>query len=358
MKQHFLTFVFASLALTMLDAQEQSSPLTFSGYAEMYYAYDFNQPDDHTRPPFVYSFNRHNEVNLNIGFIKAAYQTDRVRGNLALMAGTYAEYNLAAESDVMQHVYEANAGFKISKNHNLWFDAGIMPSHIGFESAEGRLCWNLTRSMAADNSPYYEAGAKIGFTSDDEQWYAAVMYLNGWQRIRRPDGNQTPAFGTQLTFKPNAKTTLNWSTFVGNDFPENEERWRYFNNLYGVFQINDAWGLTAGFDVGVQEKAGGVSGMDMWYTPIIVGRYTASEHWRWGARVEYYNDENGVIIGSNSENGFQTFGYSLNVDYLPAYNVMVRLEGKMLQSDNDEFIDGEDLSKQNAVITTSVNIAF
>ena len=212
--------------------------------------------------------------------------------------------------------------------------------------------------MMADNSPYYETGAKLGFTSSDERLYAAVMYLNGWQRIRRPDGNQTPGIGTQLTFKPNGKTTLNWSTFVGNDFPEGEERMRFFNNLYGVFQFNDAWGLTAGFDIGVQEKAGGVSGTDMWYTPVVAGRFAASERWRWAARVEYYNDENGVIIGSNSDNGFQAFGYSLNVDYLPEPNVMVRLEAKTLQSDNKEFIDGDELSTQNAVITTSINIAF
>jgi hypothetical protein len=358
MKQLLFPLAIVLLVISTLSAQETAKALTFSGYAEMYYAYDFNQPADHTRPPFVYSFNRHNEVNLNIGFLKATYQTDRVRGNLALMAGTYAEYNLAAESDVMQHVYEANAGFKISKNHNLWFDAGIMPSHIGSESAEGRLCWNLTRSMSADNSPYFETGAKVGYTSADEQWYAAVMYLNGWQRIRRPDFNQTPAFGTQLTFKPNGNTMLNWSTFVGNDFPEGDERWRFFNNFYGIFQFNDAWGLTAGFDVGIQEKGGSVSGTDMWYTPTIMGRYTASEHWRWGARVEYYNDENDVIIATNASHGFQVLGYSLNVDYLPAPNVMVRLEAKNLNSMEPEFVKGQDLVTNNAVITSSISIAF
>jgi hypothetical protein len=33
-------------------------------------------------------------------------------------------------------VYEANVGGKfLVAKHNLWIDAGIMPSHIGFESA-------------------------------------------------------------------------------------------------------------------------------------------------------------------------------------------------------------------------------
>lgn len=60
-----------------------------------------------------------------------------------------------------------------------------MPSHIGFESAIGKDCWNLTRSILADNSPYYETGIKLGYTSKNEKLYLAGMYLNGWQRIQK-----------------------------------------------------------------------------------------------------------------------------------------------------------------------------
>jgi hypothetical protein len=62
----------------------------------------------------VYSFNRHNEVNLNLGFLRGSYNTDNVRANLALMVGTYANANLAAETGVLKNIYEANAGVKIS----------------------------------------------------------------------------------------------------------------------------------------------------------------------------------------------------------------------------------------------------
>lgn len=105
---------------------------------------------------------------------KVNYSKENIRGNFALMAGTYPQYNMSAEQGLLQNVYEANVGVKISKNHNLWIDAGIMPSHIGFESAIGKDCQTLTRSILAENSPYYEAGVKIGYTSESE---------NGiWQR--------------------------------------------------------------------------------------------------------------------------------------------------------------------------------
>jgi hypothetical protein len=106
----------------------QIPKLIISGYAELYYSYDFNEPSDHNRAPFVFSYNRTNEINL--GFIKAAYTNENIRANLAFMAGTYANANLAAEPGVLKNVFEANAGIRLSKKTDLWLDAGIFASHI------------------------------------------------------------------------------------------------------------------------------------------------------------------------------------------------------------------------------------
>ncbi len=335
-------------------AQDNTNPVTFSGYLETYYSYDAANPQNHERPGFIYSHKRHNEVNVNIGFLKAAYNKDNVRGNMALMAGTYAEYNLAAEQGLLKNVYEANAGFKLSKKHNLWLDAGVMPSHIGFESAVGKDCWNLTRSMAADNSPYYEAGVKLGFTTKNEKLYLAGMVLNGWQRIRRIDNQQTPAFGTQLTYKPSGDLTLNWSTFVGNEIPGDNPQWRFFNNVYAIWQASPAFGLTAGVDVGTQEQLGD-NAASVWWTPVVVARYSPSAKWRVAARAEYYADEDGVIISSVSNRGFYTSGLSANIDYLPKDNVVLRFEGRLFNSKYAEF---EDNSTSNFAFTTALAISF
>jgi len=140
-----------------------------------------------------------------------------------------------------------------------------MPSHIGFESAIGRDCWNLTRSMLADNSPYYESGIKLGYTSKNEKLYLAALYLNGWQRIQRMPGNQTPSFGTQLTYKPISKILLNWSTYAGNEQPDSLMAWRYFNNIYGQFQITQKFGIIAGFDLGLQQIKKDIGAYYNWY---------------------------------------------------------------------------------------------
>lgn len=343
---------------TLVAEKPKVNPLTFSGYIEAYYSYDFNKPASHERPGFLYNFNKHNEVNLNLGLFKVNYNTENVRANLAVMAGTYAQYNLAAEQGLLKNIYEANVGIKISKKNNLWIDAGVMPSHIGFESAIGKDNWTLTRSLLAENSPYYEAGVKIGYTTKNEKIYAAAMYLNGWQRIQKVPGNQTPAFGTQLTIKPSSKVTLNWSTYLGNEQPDSTKQWRYFNNVYGIFQFTDSFGLTAGFDIGTQQKSKGSSRYNTWYTPILIARYSPNDKIRLAARGEYYADKNGVIISTGTPNGFKTFGYSANFDYLPAQNVMFRLEARAFKSKDGIFTKNEMADSQNFFVTTSVAISF
>ena len=338
---------------------EEKKPLTISGYAEVYYQQDFNNPKSNTRPGFVYSHNRNNEVSLNLGLIKAAYETEKVRANIGLGVGSYMNANYAAEEGVLKNIYEANIGLKLSKDHSLWLDAGILPSHIGFESAIGADCFTLTRSMMADNSPYFETGAKLSYSTDNGKWNLAVLVLNSWQRIERVEGNTTPAFGHQLTFRPSDRITLNSSSFIGNDFPDDERRMRYFHNLYGQFEISNQFALIAGFDIGAQQKEKSSSNYDTWYTPTLIVKYSPTEKVSIAARGEYYNDKNGVIIASESKNGFRTFGSSLNVDYRIISNLVWRTEVKSLNSKDAIFPNRDDIMKKgNVTAVTSLAISF
>lgn len=360
MKKIILASAILLGAIGSVCAQEiEKKPLTISGYAEVYYQQDFSNPKSNTRPGFMYSHNRNNEISLNLGLIKAAYETENVRANLGFGVGSYMNANYAAEEGVLKNIYEANIGVKLSKNHDLWLDAGILPSHIGFESAIGADCYTLTRSMMADNSPYFETGAKLSYSTDNGQWDIAVLVMNSWQRIQRVDGNTTPAFGHQLTYRPSDKVTLNSSSFVGNDFPDDERRMRYFHNLYGQFEVSSQFALIAGFDIGTQQKRKGNNDYDTWYTPVLIAKYAPTDKINLAVRGEYYNDKNGVIITSGTENGFQTFGASLNIDYQILPNLVWRTEVKSLNSKGAVFLDRDDnLKKGNVMAITSLAIRF
>jgi hypothetical protein len=350
----FLLFLLSTIAF---GQDSTKSPFTVSGYAEVYYSYDFNKPVNNSKPQFIYSHNRSNEVNLNLGFLKGAYSSDWVRANLSFAAGTYITANYASEPDGLKNIYEANIGIRLSKKNNLWLDAGIMPSHIGWEGAVSKDDWTLTRSIAADNSPYFESGVKIGYTSKNEKWYLSVLILNGWQRIHRVNGNSTPAFGTQIIYKPSAKIIINSSTFSGNDKPDSVKQMRYFHDFYSIIQITGQLGITLGFDIG-WEKRLLTNKWNNWFTPTLILRYTLGSKWAIAGRVEYFNDVKQVIIYTGTINGCHLYGASLNVDKLICNNVWWRNELKTLNSKNAIFQKGNALVKCEVSITTSFAINF
>lgn len=359
--------LFGVILLANMNAYGQSdsaktdpatNPFSLSGYVEVYNTYDFQKPADHNRPGFIYSHNRHNEFNVNLGFLKGSYNADKVRANLAIAAGTYMNANYAAEPATLNNIYEANAGIKISRNKNLWLDAGIFSSHIGFESAVSKDCRALTRSMLADNSPYYESGAKLTYTTDNNKWILSGLVLNGWQRIKKVDGNSLVSFGTQVVYKPNAATIINYSTFIGTDKADSARLMRYFHNVYGVFTVTNKFGITAGFDVGMEQKTKGGSSMNTWYSPVIIVKYTAGSKWAIAARGEYYADKNSVIISSGTNNGFQTAGFSINVDYAPVQNAVIRIEARTLKSKDEIFTKSNGASDINSFITSSIAVSF
>lgn len=336
----------------------QEDKLKFSGNAEVFYSFDFNEPSNHIKQNYLYNYNRHNEFNLNLAMLKANYETENVRTNLALMAGTYASDNLSAEKDVFKNIYEANIGFKISKSKNLWIDAGILPSHIGWETAIGKDNLTLTRSLAAENSPYFETGAKISYTSESGKWFLSGLILNGWQRIARVEGNQTISFGHQITYKPNEKLTINSSSFIGNDKPTSEKKMRYFHDFYAINQWNPKFQTIVGFDLGAEQKEKGSSQYYSWFSPNFLAKYQWNEKTSVSGRVEYFSDKNNVIIAPQNNLSFQVLGISANVDYQIYKNVLWRLEARNFSSKDLLFMKNDNFSKNSFAITTSISAWF
>jgi hypothetical protein len=330
----------------------------FSAYLEVYYGYDVDHSHTHARPAFLYSYNRRHEFNLNLGMARVAYTRGRMRANLGLMAGTYANANLSAEPATLRNIYEANVGYRANKAGNVWVEAGIFPSHIGFESAIGKDCWNLTRSILADNSPYYETGLKASHTSASGKWFLSGMVLNGWQHIVRQDGRNWPGAGHQVTWKPSGKVMLNSSSFIGNEKADSVRQMRYFHNFYGIFQVAPRWGVTVGFDIGAEQRAPRSRAYNYWYAPIVMVRSQLGRKVAVAVRGEYYVDSREVIIATGTANGFQTLSWSANVDVALWENLLWRVEGRGFQSRDAVFGAPGDESRAHWGATTSLAVSF
>jgi hypothetical protein len=187
------------------------------------------------------------------------------------------------------------------------------------------------------------------------------MALNGWQQIRRAHGNDMPSFGTAINYSFNADNRISWNTFIGNGAPADLRKMRYFSNLYGQFKLGEKINVTAGFDIGFEQKQHSGSTYAVWYAPLLIVQYNLNERWRMAVRAEHYNDEDEANVSLPYFTGFVGFnasGASLNLDYEPHPNVVCRIEGRWMGSPNATFIADNRATTDNYIIAASIAIQF
>ena len=359
LKVNLLFFIISQIGFLTYGQEksnEQQIPdLSISAFMDVFNVYDFSQPQTIARQDFLYNHNRHNEFNINLALLKLDLQHSKYRASFGLQTGTYVNDNMAAEPSVLKNIFEANIGISLNKNNNLWLDAGVLPSHIGFESAISMDNFTLTRSLLAENSPYFLSGLSLSFYPNDK-FEVKALIVNGWQRIQRLEGNSLPSFGTQVKFNPSSRGSLNWSTFIGTDDNDLNRRMRYFNNLYGQFKVLNMFEFIAGVDFGFQQESKESSQYDMWFSPIFIGQFKLNRKWKSAIRVEYFQDKESVITTQQSQSEIQLTAASINIDYSPSKNVICRIEGRWLNNKNDFLGSRITPSRDNYIFATSISL--
>src|SRR4051794_40480835 len=110
----------AAAAVTRADLTHtfDSVPVTFGGYVDTYYVDDFADTITRNRQLMpdgvspIYSHSRADRLAINQALLDAKIATAQFRGALGVQAGTYVQKNYAAENRIVQHIYEAQFGFK------------------------------------------------------------------------------------------------------------------------------------------------------------------------------------------------------------------------------------------------------
>lgn len=355
--------VFLGFASLSACAEPASTPIllspaiSLSAYLETYYAYD-GMPSTR-RPDFLYSHAETNQPSIHLALIKASLDRERIRARLALASGTYMRANYAAESAGLRQLFEANVGLRLSDTHDVWLDVGVMPSHIGVESAIGLENWTLTRSLMADNSPYYETGAKLSLRSADQRWQASALLLTGWQRITPTQSSTAPAFGHQLTFRPSSALTLNSSSFIGNVSENDRRQMRYFHDAYLQWQLTERAGLIAALDIGAQQAAPGSDRLWRWWSSSLMLRVKLSDQLYWAGRIERFDDPHAIIASGAQGEGLEAMGYSMNLDYQLTPHLAWRNEVRHLHSQSAAFARrGLSFSDERLTATTALIMHF
>jgi hypothetical protein len=288
--------------------------------------------------------NRNREVNVNLAMLDFRYAKNRVRARLMPGFGTYMNANYT-EPGGLAYLVEANAGYCLFPDKQVWLDAGVLSSPYSNESCISRDHLMYSRSFAPEYVPYYLSGIKLSVPLTGS--LNLYLYgLNGWQQIR--DKNDYPAFGTQLEWR-GKKNLLNWNTFLGDerDLSRGQkgslQRMRWFTDLYWVYNPDGKLSATACAYAGVQEYAEGWKiRRATWWQANAILRLRFSERHSLSGRLEYFSDADAAVIEPLYENnGFRAGSAGLCWNVNLTENAMFRFEGRQLFSEQRLFSSDE-----------------
>lgn len=343
-----------ALALALpasIAAQEADTTprLTFGAFVDGYYAYDFGRPASHDRA-WTTQAARHDEFNVNLAHVAVQYTAPTTRARLALQAGTSVQVNYAFEPDEIagqtNHlplIQEATLGVAVAPT--LWIDGGIFFSHIGSESWISIDNPTYTRSLPTEFAPYYQAGVRATWNATPALT-AQLNVINGWQVIA--ENNEDKAVGVRLDWAASPALTVSYSNFVGREphADTGEQGIRVFNDFSARFAPTERTTLVGTVDVGTQEG-------DTWFAGSLLGRHWVTPGVGITARVERFDDEDGVVAP-----GLRTWGASAGVDVARGA-ALWRTEARFFSADDEIFPDRDadgGLSNSSTTLVTSLSI--
>lgn len=329
-------------------------PTTLSGFVDVYYGYNANQPA--SRNTSLRNFDvESGQFGLNMIELVADKSPDPAAShvgyhvalgfgqamNLVNASEPAAPASAAAsltETNFDQYLKEGYLEYLAGKKLQINFGKFVTPA--GAEVIESKDNWNYSRGdLFALAIPYFHFGVSAKYTFNPK--FALTGYLvNGWNNSIDNNSGKTTGFSAAWT--PNAKFSLTQNYLVG---PEQLNDNSDFRNLFDTvvsYNATPKLSLLANFDYGHDD----VLGADL-ATPAVVSgawwsgiagyvKYAPNANWYWAARGEYYNDHNGFTTGTlGTPDHLSEFTFTLQ--RLLASKIMARAEYRYDHSDQDVF---------------------
>lgn len=348
-------FVFV-LCVSSSKAQNMDSiaQVEISGYVDTYYGYDNNKPISANRPYAVASA-KHNDFSINLAMLDIKYTSQRVRARFTPGFGTYMNTNYAAEQGSLRNIVEASAGVKLSAKKEVWLDAGVISSPLGYENAISKDQLLYTRSLAAEFSPYYLTGVKLAVPIA-KKMTATAYIVNGWQQIS--DVNSNKSVVLNIEYKPK-NWIINASMYFGDErnLGSINLRNRTFFDVNATYE-NKVFKTQFGASYGRQANSISSSATSEWWQANAAAKYSFSQKFSLSARAELFNDDNEVVaIVVTPQSSFRCVSYTAGANFNITPNALFRVEARNYMAQKTIFYD-EDGNQTNYSLLGIVSLVI
>lgn len=327
--------------------QEQAAPtagkeppkLTLSGYAEVFYQWNFGNPSNGITN-FRGFDNRHNTFTISNVALDARYDDGGLAGRLALQIGhTPSTYYLSEPSrpgasganatgpELWKYIQDAYLGYRFPLRRGLLLSAGIFLSPIGPETIPVRENWNWSRSNLFFGLPFYHTGVRLTYPFSD-RWSVTLAGYNGWNSV--VDNNDEKSLSVQAVYTRPDKLVLSLLYFGGverNPGAPEGRPWRHVFDAHATWTLTPWLSLLGHFDTGFERT---VFGTDAWVAGALAARLRIVDQLFFAIRGDIFHESAASnSLGSASRIFFPaswvTSG-TATIDYRPHERTSFRLE--------------------------------
>ena len=171
-----------------------------------------------------------------------------------------------------------------------------------------------------------------------------IFLLNGYNMFA--DNNNKKSLGMGITYALGENSGIGYTNYIGDDTPPTDPvmHMRYHNNVFLNYQYKKLK-LQIGGDYCIQQNsdlATGTKNAGM-YSGLATAKYQWTVKFAIYGRGEIFSDPDGFMSTiitdlAGKKTGYKLTGCTLGTEYKPTEESYVRLEGRVLQMDNNQYI--------------------
>jgi hypothetical protein len=337
-------------------------PTTLSGFVDVYYGYNSNQPIGRTTAFRNFDINS-GQFGLNMIELVADKAPDATASRLGyhVALGFGQAMNIvnstepgqfSTESNFDQYLKEGYLEYLAPIGKGLQINVGKFVTPAGAEVIETKDNWNYSRGLLfALAIPYFHFGtsAKYAFNSK----FALTGFLvNGWNNSIDNNSGKTTGFSAAWT--PNSKFSLIQNYLVGPEQFNDNSNFRHLSDTVVSFSPNSKLSFLANYDYGHDHLTGAPFSVH-WSGIAGYIKYAPNDKWAFAGRGEYFSDNGGTQSGTPQK----LSEFTLTLQRMLASKLMTRLEFRRDMSDQNVFPDhASGLKDSQNTVTLGMVYAF
>jgi hypothetical protein len=320
--------------------EEPKSSTTVTGFADVYYRYDFGKTKSNSLTSFT---NSHNSFELGMASVKIEHKMSKVSMVADLGFGKRAtdfSYNDQGVLAAVKQLYISYAPADWVK-----FTAGSWATHVGYELVDPYANRNYSMSYMFTNGPFFHTGVKADFTAGKHGFMVGVSNPTDFKTAPEDGINKKFLLAQySLAASDNVKLYLN---YVGGQAPDSAKTNQF--DLVVTGKVSDK------FSLGYNGTVSSAKIKDN-------GKYLDSKSW-WGSalyvnvdpkswfgltlRGEYFSDENQLKVYSSQLKGGSVFATTLSANFR-IHNFILVPEFRIDNASEKIFVDKDGRGTKSA----------